>query len=350
MIKLNTNFTYFKTVLEQYRSHKEYQRIYLKSPNTSLDIVNDISGIPCFSIFSDVNNIINSPSPIIGIDNISEGINSISQFRKLPKDKKYIILSNGWWDIDKYKIDIDYVPLYWNYFWLNNKFILTMSININFFANTTYDYTIPKSNLFCSLIGFRREARDMLVASLTKNIVDTEYILNYAGLQYGNDSRELDIAYDFSNYDSYKSISTSEQLSISDSIPINLYNTSYFNLVVETNFGYSDEFHLTEKTLKPIIAGMPFVLVAGPGYCAKLRDLGFKTFNTLWSEEYDSIVDTRERINAILELINSLKSFDWQKYQSELISITNHNKLNFMYNNSALHKQLDTFETTLTSL
>jgi hypothetical protein len=66
--------------------------------------------------------------------------------------------------------------------------------------------------------------------------------------------------------------------------------------------------HLTEKTFKPIAMGMPFVLVATQGSLEYLRSYGFKTFETLWDESYDTISDSHQRIRAIAELLKDLHS------------------------------------------
>ena len=66
--------------------------------------------------------------------------------------------------------------------------------------------------------------------------------------------------------------------------------------------------HLTEKTFKPIALGMPFVLGAPCGSLAYLKQYGFKTFDTIWSEEYDTIQDDRSRISHSIALLKKLDS------------------------------------------
>ena len=64
--------------------------------------------------------------------------------------------------------------------------------------------------------------------------------------------------------------------------------------------------HITEKTFKPIALGMPFVLVATAGSLEYLRSYGFKTFEHLWDESYDAILDDHERIRAVASLLQTL--------------------------------------------
>ena len=61
--------------------------------------------------------------------------------------------------------------------------------------------------------------------------------------------------------------------------------------------------HITEKTFKPIAMGMPFVLVATRGSLEYLRSYGFRTFNHLWDESYDTIDDPIERGIALVRTL-----------------------------------------------
>jgi len=63
--------------------------------------------------------------------------------------------------------------------------------------------------------------------------------------------------------------------------------------------------HLTEKTFKPIALGMPFVIVGTQGSLEYLRSYGFRTFEGIWDESYDSAEDS-VRIKRIASLLRSL--------------------------------------------
>ena len=77
--------------------------------------------------------------------------------------------------------------------------------------------------------------------------------------------------------------------SISQTLPIDLYNQCRFNLTVETDLDWTNEFFLTEKTVKNLIIGMPFVSVSTPHFLKNLRSLGFETYSSVWDESYDDI-------------------------------------------------------------
>jgi hypothetical protein len=69
--------------------------------------------------------------------------------------------------------------------------------------------------------------------------------------------------------------------------------------VLETLFD-DHRWHLTEKSLRPIACGKPFVLMATPGSLQYLRQYGFKTFDGLIDETYDSIQNPKQRLQAVL--------------------------------------------------
>jgi hypothetical protein len=86
--------------------------------------------------------------------------------------------------------------------------------------------------------------------------------------------------------------------------------------------------HLTEKTFKPIALGMPFVLGAPQGSLAYLRQYGFKTFDTVWSEEYDTVQDDNRRLGRLMHLLKKLDNQNEQEKNDmfqKCIPIIEHN-------------------------
>lgn len=80
--------------------------------------------------------------------------------------------------------------------------------------------------------------------------------------------------------------------------------TSLAHVVTETVYS-GRRHHLTEKTFKPICLQMPFVMLSTAGSLEYLRSYGFKTFDTLWSEDYDTLDDSR-RVVAVADLLKHL--------------------------------------------
>jgi hypothetical protein len=101
---------------------------------------------------------------------------------------------------------------------------------------------------------------------------------------------------------------------------------SDLHLIIETHFdpheyvknrAYDPLFQpsfLTEKTYKAIACARPFMIYSIPGCLATLKRLGFKTFDGLIDEDYDSITDNTQRHKAILDEIERLDNMDRADY------------------------------------
>lgn len=90
-------------------------------------------------------------------------------------------------------------------------------------------------------------------------------------------------------------------------VVIDRISNSFLNVVTETRFS-SPMQNISEKTIKPILAGRPFIVLAPPFHLKMLHELGFKTFDKWWNEDYDTIEDHNLRFekiyNLIIEIIN----------------------------------------------
>lgn len=105
------------------------------------------------------------------------------------------------------------------------------------------------------------------------------------------------------------------------------YQNSMIEVVLETLFD-DQRNHLTEKTLRPIACGQPFILASTAGSLQYLRDYGFKTFNGLIDESYDDIQDPGQRLQCIIhemQRISNLPTQQKQQLTHDLQPICNHN-------------------------
>jgi hypothetical protein len=92
--------------------------------------------------------------------------------------------------------------------------------------------------------------------------------------------------------------------------------------------------HLTEKTFKPIAMGMPFVLSAPAGSLQYLRNYGFKTFDSIWNENYDKETNDIRRVHelsGVLEKLDHLSEQEKNNMFKKCIPIIEHN-WNHFYN------------------
>lgn len=109
------------------------------------------------------------------------------------------------------------------------------------------------------------------------------------------------------------------------------YAQTGMEIVLETLFDDS-RLHLTEKSLRPIACGKPFMLVATAGSLKYLRSYGFETFGDLIDESYDLETDPAARLNAVIRemrRISSLTSSDKIVLWNQLHKIAARNKQRF---------------------
>ena len=109
------------------------------------------------------------------------------------------------------------------------------------------------------------------------------------------------------------------------------YESTDVEIVLETLFD-DQRWHLTEKTLRPIACGQPFVLASSPNSLQYLKKYGFKTFDSVWNENYDTIQDPLQRLHAIVNTMKEIASWDENTRQINLSKaklICEHNKQMF---------------------
>lgn len=87
------------------------------------------------------------------------------------------------------------------------------------------------------------------------------------------------------------------------------YVETAIEVVLETLFD-DHRWHLTEKSLRPIACAQPFMLAGPPGSLEYLRSYGFKTFEPLINESYDSIHDPLQRLQAIVDEMQRIADLD----------------------------------------
>lgn len=109
------------------------------------------------------------------------------------------------------------------------------------------------------------------------------------------------------------------------------YNSTRISVVLETVFD-GKKIHLTEKILRPIACGHPFILAAGPGGLEYLKSYGFKTFSPWINEDYDLEYDSVKRLEKI---VSSMKRFsdlcvdDKNKIYDQLKQVAEYNQQRF---------------------
>jgi hypothetical protein len=126
----------------------------------------------------------------------------------------------------------------------------------------------------------------------------------------------------------------------------NDYQSSSVEVVLETLFDDS-RWHLTEKTLRPIACAQPFILAATPGSLEYLRSYGFRTFDSVWDEGYDTIADPVARLTAMVELMKDIgQRLSPQDIAAKTKEICEHNQQWFF--SAEFHRRvMDEYQTNL---
>jgi hypothetical protein len=118
-------------------------------------------------------------------------------------------------------------------------------------------------------------------------------------------------------------------VSLSQIIPVDIYNRTCYTLVAETQIDNEFSF-FTEKIIKPMLAKRLFIACSGQYYLRNLRKLGFQTFDGIVDESYDEIESWQERTRAVCEEVQRLSTLNSDSVKSAAANIVEHNYQHLM--------------------
>jgi hypothetical protein len=124
--------------------------------------------------------------------------------------------------------------------------------------------------------------------------------------------------------------------------PVDSYYESFCAIVQESRVTQPWP-NISEKTLNAIKNYRPFLMCAAPGTLQMLKDMGFKTFDAYWPEDYDNIKSNKDRLARICEIIEYIDTFtieELQKMYTDMIPILKHNNEN-LYNLNKFYNELN---------
>jgi hypothetical protein len=122
---------------------------------------------------------------------------------------------------------------------------------------------------------------------------------------------------------------------------------SWVTVISEASVGDSElTIFLSEKAFKPIACSHPFIFMGNKGSLAKLREIGYKTFDGFIDETYDTL-PTWERMQAITDAIKQIQRIENKiEWYNNMKPILEHNKKLLMsrenWKNPAYIKLIDT--------
>lgn len=122
-----------------------------------------------------------------------------------------------------------------------------------------------------------------------------------------------------------------------------LYNKVNFEIVPETFHDFAT--FVTEKTMKPIIARIPFLVLSNHEFYTQFKKLGFKTFNNLIDESFAYEEDLTVRVKKLVECAEDIIKQGSNSFYSASKEICEHNFNHLLY--MTQKAQLDKYDTHL---
>ena len=160
------------------------------------------------------------------------------------------------------------------------------------------------------------------------DLLKNNNILNYSKYSFNIENIEFGVHYkgykslEETKFDSFDKNDMAQIFHVKD-----YFHKCFINIIVETYYDNNVIF-ITEKTDKALLAKQPFIMVGGYKTLDMLKQIGFKTFDKWWSEEYDLIQNPHDRMVSILKIMNEIKSWDLKKCENiykEMLPIIEHN-------------------------
>jgi hypothetical protein len=223
--------------------------------------------------------------------------NADDEYSKDLQDQGYKVVIDNLWEVPTSRTDY-----YWlensNWFWYNESL---------WWRSLGYHQYIPnKQYSKLSFMPIRRQCstRGKIVNKL--NPLLDNFIWSYQDKKLPNDINSTD--------DGYQRFFNPEW-----------YDNTYFSTVVET-LQHGTCHWLTEKTFKACAYYHPFLLIGQHHTLKRLRQMRFETYDNIFDESYDDIVEFDLRFNAVIQ---NIKNFSRTSYDIQTQQKLQHNHDHF---------------------
>ena len=191
---------------------------------------------------------------------------------------------------------------------------------------------------------YRLKFLDLLIdADLSNDCVISTQHVNHQGVHLR----------DYQVQDERFAVNTEKLLQIPDNMTsasssadydVDHINRTSISVILETVVD-GNKVHLTEKILRAIACGHPFVLVAGPGALSYLRDYGFQTFNHIFDESYDNELDLIKRLEMVVSTMCEIQKLDQAQWR-EINRVAEQNRQRF-FSEDFIKQVTDELQTNL---
>lgn len=221
-------------------------------------------------------------------------------------------------NLEKYQLDNELIPVYyWNHAILARDWF--RYVEHETFQKCTKKTFLIYNRAWSGTREYRLRFSDLLIerglidqCQTSSNPVDPDLNIHYTKHTFSNPAwRPTNILENFL-------LPTTADATSSADFTTTDYEATDIEVVLETLFD-DDRLHLTEKSLRPIACGQPFIIASTYGSLEYLRSYGFKTFDAVWDESYDQIADPEERLTAIVNLMQQISAWDEITKKNKLI-------------------------------
>jgi hypothetical protein len=106
-------------------------------------------------------------------------------------------------------------------------------------------------------------------------------------------------------------------------------------MVAESNIR-TDIVDISEKTFKCFAHQHPFMVFGCPGTLNHVKNLGFATYDNMFDETYDNIIDYNKRLDIIY---TNIINFEKKQYDQITLEKIMHNK-NLFFNKSLVRQKI----------
>ena len=189
-----------------------------------------------------------------------------------------------------------------------------------------------KPRMFDALLGVTKPHRTFVANAVQENNLQDKFILTYGGVWKEDQFYAKDyFVWEPECVPVGDIISTADwvdycgiRTGLSRVIPIKVFNDTAYSIIAETDYDNTLSF-FSEKTAKVLIARRLFVAFSGYKFLQNLRSLGFRTFDNVIDETYDTVTDLGLRCQMALEQVKYLSSLPQQEVLAKIKPICDHN-------------------------
>lgn len=228
--------------------------------------------------------------------------------------------------------ELKHSPVHNFFFWFNDTRRFYQDYKPELLEQELSPYE-PKPKFFDALLGSVREHRDLIHRVIDRKINIVTYLKgpdkeqsNFSNFIWEDDGvvKPDDVTHTTVGTRYY-----GHHVFISQIAPLKIYKQTAYSIVTESNADDHYVFY-TEKTVKPILARRLFIAVAGRYFLQGLRDIGFKTFDGIIDESYDSAPTFQHRVWLASKEIERLQQIPQAEILEQIKPICDHNYQHLM--------------------